>query len=168
MSEFSHPGSLLFVCMGNICRSPTAAAVVRHRLLELGLDKTVLVESAATHAYQIGQPAHPDTIRAAASRGYELSAHRARLIQPGDFNRFDLIIPMDRKNLSELRLIAPQGAESRIRLMMSFAEYLGVGEIPDPYGGPAAGFERVLDLVEAATTGLIRTCYPRRGPGSTF
>lgn len=159
------PSALLFVCLGNICRSPTAAAVVRARLGELGLGSDIRIDSAATHPYRVGHPAHADSVRAARKRGYDLGAHRARQVEPQDFHQFDYIIAMDNNNLRHLQEEAPQAHHARLCLMMSFAPYLGALEVPDPYGGVDQDFERVLDLVEGATTGLVRSLFGGRASG---
>lgn len=159
MSTPVAPGAVLFVCLGNICRSPMAAAVMRARLLEAGMADRVVVDSAATHAYRIDSPPHPETQRLAQARGYCLGDHRARLVMPGDFARFDLILGMDRMNLRALSVLAPTDAADRLRLLMDFAPYVGVQEVPDPYGGPPEGFVRTLDLIEAGVNGLLRRCF---------
>jgi protein-tyrosine phosphatase len=153
------PGAVLFVCLGNICRSPVAAAVMRARLDAAGLASAVRVDSAATHAYRIDSPAHPETRRLAELRGYDLGGHRARLVVPGDFNHFELILAMDRQNLAALSALAPAEADGRLQLLMDFAPGLGVQEVPDPYGGPPEGFVRALDLIEAGVNGMLRRCY---------
>ncbi len=158
-SERAQPGSVLFVCLGNICRSPVAAAVMRARLAESGMLGQVEIDSAATHAYQIGSLAHPETRRLAESRGYVLDEHRARLVVIGDFKRFELILAMDRRNLSALKALAPSTAAANLGLLMDYAPYLRVEEVPDPYGGPPEGFKRSLDLIEAGVNGLLRRCY---------
>jgi len=159
MSTPVAPEAVLFVCLGNICRSPMAAAVMRSRLAEAGIAAQVTVDSAATHTYRIASQAHPETRRLAEARGYCLNDHRARLVMPGDFSRFDLILAMDRMNLRALSALAPAGFEERLRLLMDFAPYVGVQEVPDPYGGPPEGFVRTLDLIEAGVNGLLRRCF---------
>ena len=146
---------ILFVCLGNICRSPTAEAVVRalaaRELPEVGLE----VDSAGTAGYHIGEPPDPRMQVAAARRGYELKALRARVVEPGDFERFDLILAMDRENLEVLHRRAPEQARERVRLFLEFSPDSEPREVPDPYYGGANGFEEVLDLVEAAARGLL-------------
>jgi protein-tyrosine phosphatase len=159
MSASDAPEAVLFVCLGNICRSPTAAAVMRARLAESGLTSRVHVDSAATHAYRIDAEAHPETRQVAQARGYSLEGHRARLVLPVDFDRFDLILAMDRMNLRALQSMAPTGSEERLQLLMDFAPYVGVPEIPDPYRGPPEGYVRTLDLIEAGVNGLLRRLY---------
>ena len=146
---------ILFVCLGNICRSPTAEAVVRalaaRELPEIGLE----VDSAGTAGYHVGEPPDPRMQAAAARRGYELKALRARVVEPRDFERFDLILAMDRENLAVLHRRAPEQARERVRLFLEFFPGGEPREVPDPYYGGPNGFEEVLDLVEAAARGLI-------------
>lgn len=146
---------LLFVCMGNICRSPTAEAVFIKVWQELAPDLPLRTDSAGTHAYHIGEPPDPRAQRAAARRGVDLSSQRARRVDVSDFERFHLILAMDRLNVELLRDLAPPEHHERIRLMLEFAPSLGKLEVPDPYYGGSNGFEHVLDLVEEASRGLI-------------
>ena len=126
-------------------------------------DLTLEVDSAGTAGYHIGEPPDPRTRAAAARRGYDLSTLRARVVEPGDFERFDLILAMDRENLRVLRRRAPAGAHERLRLFLEFAPQAHAAEdVPDPYYGGANGFEEVLDLVEAAARGLL--AHLRRRP----
>ena len=152
---------ILFVCLGNICRSPTAEAVVRalaaRELPEVGLE----VDSAGTAAYHVGEPPDPRMQAAAARRGYELKALRARVVEPRDFERFDLILAMDRENLEVLHRRAPEQARERVRLFLEFSPDSEPREVPDPYYGGANGFEEVLDLVEAAARGLLGYLHQR-------
>ena len=147
--------SLLFVCMGNICRSPTAEGVFRKIWLERAPELRLWLDSAGTHAYHIGNPPDPRSQRAALRRGVDLSDLRARRVQPEDFERFDLVLAMDHANVEILQDIAPQEYRERIRLMLEFAPDSGKVEVPDPYYGGANGFEYVLDLVEEASAGLL-------------
>ena len=146
---------LLFVCLGNICRSPTAEGVLRTLAAREAPELAIEVDSAGTAAYHAGEAPDPRTRQAAARRGYDLTALRARIVEPGDFERFDLIVAMDRENLRELRQRAPAGAHERLRLFLEFAPQAGPEDVPDPYYGGPNGFEEVLDLVEAATRGLL-------------
>src|SRR6516162_10951415 len=146
---------ILFVCLGNICRSPTAEAVVRalaaREAPELGLE----VDSAGTAGYHVGEPPDPRMRAAAARRGYNLNALRARVVEPRDFERFDLILAMDRENLAVLQRRAPEQARERVRLFLEFAPDGDLEEVPDPYYGGPNGFEEVLDLVEATARELL-------------
>jgi protein-tyrosine phosphatase len=155
MNENRKNLGVLFVCMGNICRSPTAEGVFRHVVREAGLIDVIEIDSAGTHTYHINNP--PDTRAASAAkrRGYSLDGIRARRIEEEDFDRFDYIIAMDLDNLALLREQAAKQHENKLHLFMHFSD-LPVDEVPDPYYGGAAGFERVLDLVEDASRGLLK------------
>lgn len=144
---------LLFVCLGNICRSPTAEAVFRLRAREAGLE--VEVESAGTGAWHIGAPPDERASAAGLAQGYDLSALRARQVVADDYDQFDLLLAMDHDNLETLRSQAPGKAHDRVRLFLSFDPGLGRESVPDPYYGGEGGFEEVLDLIEAASDGLI-------------
>lgn len=147
---------ILFVCLGNICRSPTAEAVLRviaaREAPELGIE----IDSAGTAGYHIGDPPDARSQQAGLRRGYDLAPLRARRVEAADFERFDFILAMDRENLSELQQRAPRGARARLHLFLEFAPDAGTVEVPDPYYGGPNGFEHVLDLVEAASSGLLR------------
>lgn len=159
---------VLMVCMGNICRSPTAEAVLRAKLERAGLAGQVLVDSAGTHGYHTGEPPDPRAIAAGQRRGYTLQGLRARPVQPEDFERFDCLLAMDQANLEWLQRKAPQGHRAALRLLLSSAPQLGEAEVPDPYYGPAQGFERVLDLVEGACEALLQQLaqHTEAGAGS--
>lgn len=144
---------ILLVCLGNICRSPTAHGVLEHRLRAAGLD-WVTVDSAGTAAYHQGNAPDARATAAAARRNVPLAHLRARQVVAADFEQFDLILAMDAQNLEDLRAQAPAGSLASVRLFMDFAKGLGA-EVPDPYYGGAAGFEQVLDMVEAVSDGLI-------------
>ena len=146
---------ILFVCLGNICRSPTAEGVVRAIAAREAPELTLELDSAGTADYHIGQPPDPRTRAAAARRGYDLSALRARMVETADFERFDLILAMDGENLQALRRRAPVHTHQRLRLFLEFAPEAGLRDVPDPYYGGPNGFEEVLDLIEAATRGLL-------------
>ena len=146
---------ILFVCLGNICRSPTAEGVLRTLAAREAPELAIEVDSAGTAAYHVDEPPDPRSRQAAARRGYDLSALRARIVEPGDFERFDLILAMDRENLRVLRQRAPAGADERLRLFLEFAPEAGPEDVPDPYYGGPNGFEEVLDLVEATTRSLL-------------
>lgn len=154
---------VLFVCLGNICRSPTAEGVMRKLLDDHGLAGRIEVDSAGTHAYHVGEPPDRRAAAAAARRGIDLSALRGRRVEPSDFHRFDYILAMDRENLSNLLAIAPPGQESKARLFLEFGTQRSITEVPDPYYGGADGFDRVLDLIEDAAQGLLRDIRDKRG-----
>lgn len=147
--------NLLMVCLGNICRSPTAHAVMQHKLNAAGLAATVAVDSAGTAAYHIGKAPDPRSIEAAARRGYDLRELRARQVSSSDFRHFDYLLAMDHSNHGNLlRLSGPDG-QSQVHLLLDFAADAGLREVPDPYYGGEQGFEQVLDLVEQACDGLL-------------
>lgn len=139
----------LFVCMGNICRSPTLEAVMRERIQRWNLSDTLEVDSAGTGDWHVGKPPDPRTRTAARQRGYDLDPLRARQVSPGDFQAFDLILAADRANLTELQRRCPANMQHKLVLALSVLPE-GPREIPDPYFGGSDGFETVLDLVEAA------------------
>ena len=147
---------VLMVCMGNICRSPTAEAVLRHKLRAAGLHARVAVDSAGMIDHHRGSPPDPRAIRHAALRGYDLASLRARVVEPADFERFDWMLAMDEANLRWLRKQLPAGATVRTELLLEQAPQLGLTEVPDPYYGSPAGFERVLDLIEAGCDGFLQ------------
>ena len=146
---------ILFVCLGNICRSPTAEAVLRALAAREAPELDLEVDSAGTAGYHVGEPPDPRTRQAAARRGYDLGSLRARVVEPADFERFELILAMDSENLSVLRGRAPAAAHERLRLFLEFAPEGSADDVPDPYYGGPNGFEEVLDLVEAAARGLL-------------
>lgn len=154
---------VLMVCMGNICRSPTAEGVLRARLASAGLADRVRVDSAGTHAYHVGEPPDERSQAHAARRGYDLSTQRARAVQDDDFDRFDLLLAMDWDNLALLQERCPPAARRKLKRLMEFGRGTGSEVVPDPYYGGAAGFDHVLDLVEAACDGLIE--HLARTPG---
>ena len=152
---------VLFVCMGNICRSP-AVQVMFERLCEAqGLADLIEADSAGTHAYHVGEPPDRRMQAAASRRGIDLSAPRARPIEADDFDCFDYILVMDRTNLADLEATFPESA-NRPRLLMSFTKEPDM-EVPDPYYGGELGFEHVLDLVEEAARGLLKEISRERG-----
>jgi protein-tyrosine phosphatase len=146
---------ILFVCLGNICRSPTAEAVFRAVAAREAPELVIEVDSAGTAGYHVGEPPDARTRAAASRRGYDLSPLRARMVAPTDFEEFDLILAMDLQNLKVLHRRAPDHARERVRLFLEFAPEAVVTEVPDPYYGGPNGFEEVLDLVEAASRGLL-------------
>ena len=146
---------VLMVCTGNICRSPTAEGVLRAKLQRLGLHGRVEVDSAGTHGYHTSEPPDPRAIRHAAQRGYDISRLKARPVTDEDFARFDWVLAMDETHLLWLRKRQPPDTPARTDLLMAYArQHADVPEIPDPYYGGPAGFDRVLDLVEDACEGL--------------
>jgi protein-tyrosine phosphatase len=146
---------VLFVCTGNICRSPTAEGVFRKLVVDAGLDGEIAIESAGTHGYHVGDPPDPRMQAAARARGYDLSRLRARRVGYSDFHRFDLIVVMDEFHREALAQLAPPTAQHKVRLMMEFARRKDYQTVPDPYYGGPEGFELVLDLLEEAAEGLL-------------
>jgi protein-tyrosine phosphatase len=151
---------ILFVCMGNICRSPTAEVVFRTRAERAGVADRVTVASAGTGDWHVGMPPDPRAIAHAAKRGYDLAGLRARQVVEEDFERFDWILAMDQVNLRDLRALRPPSFAGRLGLFLDFVPHLGLRDVPDPYYGAALHFERVLDLVERASDGLITQLFP--------
>lgn len=152
---------VIFVCMGNICRSPTAEAVFRHYVEEAGLAEHIQIDSAGTHDYHIGDPPDLRTQRAAQQRGYDMKALRGRQVEAGDFRRFDYVLAMDQANLAMLRRITPPDSDTQARLFLEYARHHFEREVPDPYYGGADGFERVLDMAEDAAQGLLQEIRQR-------
>ncbi|MCF8199284.1 MAG: low molecular weight phosphotyrosine protein phosphatase [Sulfuritalea sp.] len=148
---------ILFVCTGNICRSPTAEGVARGLAQRLGLAGQFEFDSAGTHGYHIGEAPDPRSVAAARRRGYELAALRARRVTEFDFVRFDHLLAMDREHLELLRHTCPREQQAKLKLFLEFSEGFDEDEVPDPYYGGPQGFEHVLDLVEDAATRLIQT-----------
>ena len=158
--------SICFVCLGNICRSPTAEGVMRQLVGEAKLAERILVDSAGTGDWHIGEPPDERAQQAAARRGIDLAALRGRQIAAADFERFDLLIAMDDKNVAALRQVCPPAQRDKIRLLMEFVPETdsrcgGAREVADPYFGGAEGFEQVLDQCEAACRGLIAALRPQ-------
>lgn len=145
---------VLFVCSGNICRSPTAEGVLRKRVEQVGLN--VEVDSAGTHGYHAGEPPDPRAIKAAAARGYDIAKQRARRLHSDDYNAFDLLLALDAGHLHIMRKQCPPEHLHKLRLLMSYAPALGVDEVPDPYYGPVQGFDQVLGMIESAVDGLVQ------------
>jgi protein-tyrosine phosphatase len=146
---------VLFVCLGNICRSPTAEGVFRDLLSREAPALETEIDSAGTADYHVGEPPDLRSQRAAARRHIDLSGLRARQVRRGDFENFDFILAMDRDNLRELEAIRPRQSRARVQLFLDYAPQLGLCDVPDPYYGDASGFEQVLDLCAAASRGLI-------------
>ena len=155
MNTESNPVRILFVCMGNICRSPTAHGVFRRLVIDEGLSHRIEIDSAGTHAYHIGEPPDRRARDTARMRGIDIGDLRARLAEPDDFVRFHYVLAMDRDNYENLARLCPNGMEDRLRLFMDFAPELGIREVPDPYYGGQRGFEQVFDMVESAARGLL-------------
>jgi protein-tyrosine phosphatase len=145
---------VLFVCMGNICRSPTAEGVFRKMVSQSVLSGHVDIDSAGTHGYHVGAPPDPRAIEHAARRGYDLTPLRGRQVMGSDFSRFDLILAADEMNVRALKTIGPSRLHHKIQLLLDFGGPEDEYEVPDPYGGNGNDFERVLDLVEEACAGL--------------
>lgn len=152
---------VLFVCMGNICRSPMAQGVLEHRLYEEQLDDHVAVDSAGTHHYHTGEPPDRRGVAAAGRRGIDIAGQRARPVRDDDFMNFDLILAMDSDNERNLRGICPPFYADRVRLVMEFAPELREHEIPDPYYVGGEGFEKVLDMLELCMEGLMDELHDR-------
>ncbi len=146
---------VLFICMGNICRSPTAEGVFRRLVAERAPGLDIEIESAGTHDYHVGDPPDRRAIAAAARRGIDISSLRARAVEQADFARFDLLIAMDRLNREVLLDRSPHQYRDRVRLFLEFAPAIDEDDVPDPYYGGPVGFERVLDLAEEASIGLL-------------
>jgi len=147
---------ILFVCMGNICRSPTAEAVMRRLVEEAGLQNRIVVDSAGTHDYHVGAPPDPRAQAVAKRRGYELSALRARQVTCEDFSAFDLILAMDFNNLGWLQDHCPAPLQNRLGLLMPYAQNRSAAIVHDPYYRSAKDFECVLDYIEDACQGLVQ------------
>jgi protein-tyrosine phosphatase len=147
--------SVLFVCMGNICRSPTAEGVFRRRVEDAGLVRAVHIESAGTHAYHIGEPPDSRSQEYAAKRGYDLSKQRARKVSASDFAKFDYLLAMDHDNLALMEAACPPQYRHKLGLFMQFAKNCDSEVVPDPYYGGGTGFDLVLNYIEDAADGLI-------------
>ena len=149
---------VLFVCMGNICRSPTAEGVFRHKVEQASLYDRITIDSAGTHAYHVGNPPDARAQDATLKRNIDLSSQRARRVSSDDFSTFDYVIAMDDSNKRDLLSICPAGFEDRIHLFLDFAK-CDETEVPDPYYGQGRGFEIVLNLVEEAADGLLKRIH---------
>jgi protein-tyrosine phosphatase len=147
--------AVLFCCTGNICRSPTAEGVFRQKVAEAKLSDRIRIDSAGTHDYHVGETPDPRAPAAARARGYDISALRARRVEREDFRRFDLVLAMDHDNRAFLARLAPPSENHKLKLMMEYARRYAVPDVPDPYGGEAGDFERVLEMLEDATEGLL-------------
>jgi protein-tyrosine phosphatase len=165
---------VLFICMGNICRSPTAEAVFADLVRRTAPHAGIEVDSAATHDYHIGHPPDRRSVATARRRGIDLSALRSRLLVPEDFARFDLLLVMDEQNRRDALARAPRAAAGggaapaeRVRLLLDYAPQLGVREVPDPYYGEQRDFDLVLDVIEAAARGLLARLTSEPNPAAS-
>ena len=149
------PRRVLFVCLGNICRSPLAEGVFRALAEEAGLADGLVIDSAGIGDWHAGDPPDPRAQAAARSRGIDIGRQRARQVRAADFAAFDLLLAMDESNAEALRAIAPAPHAHKVRLLLDYAPELGLREVPDPYYGGDGGFAHVLDLVETAAGGLL-------------
>ncbi len=147
--------SVLFVCMGNICRSPTAEGLFRDHVSRAELDFEIRIDSAGTHAYHVGEPPDPRATRAARKRGIDISHQRARAVEAGDFHSFNYILAMDSANLERLSQLQPVDSSAELNLLLNYCQDLNVDAVPDPYYGGASGFEHVLDLLDTACSALV-------------
>ena len=161
------PFRILCVCMSNVCRSPTAEAVLRHLIARKGLADRIEVSSAGTHGYRAGDACDPNSQRAAWAKGYDLSSIRARRIGWQDLEDFDLILAMDRTNLYNLRRMATEDQLMRIRLLMDYATHFTEDEVPDPYLTLGARFDLVLEMIEDAASGLIEELRRQLDPADS-
>jgi protein-tyrosine phosphatase len=152
MVQMSQKTSVLFVCLGNICRSPTAEAVFKHKAAKAGLD--LIIDSAGTHGYHIGKAPDKRSQAAGVERGYSFKGLKCRRVDESDFEKFDYILAMDESNLSNLHGMSPSQHHNKVHLFLAFADNQDK-EVPDPYYGGKKGFDLVLDLIEEASDGLI-------------
>jgi protein-tyrosine phosphatase len=152
---------VLFVCMGNICRSPMAEGVFRQLIRQAGLEEVVKVASAGTHAFHVGEAPDKRAQAVASKRGFDISDLRATRVKEKDFDEFDMILAMDWDNLSLLQQMAPKRTHHKLQLLMRFATEHESATIPDPYYGNAQGFEQVLDYIEDACNGLLEVAKRR-------
>lgn len=148
--------AVLFVCTANICRSPTAAAVLQGHLRARGADDRFEVASAGTHDYHVGKPPFATAVEVAKARGIEIVDHVARRVSPGDFDRYDFILAMDRANVAALRSIAPTRSKRKIELLLEYGDKYHGLEVPDPYGGEVKDFELALDMIDDGCEGLVK------------
>lgn len=154
--------AILFVCMGNICRSPTAEGVFRGKVEAIGLHDQLRIDSAGTHAYHVGEAPDMRSQEYALKRGYNLSTQRARQVNKNDFEEFDLILAMDKDNLHNLQKLCPMQHQHKLKLMMSYASHSPSDIVPDPYYGGGRGFDTVLDYLEDAADGLVKVLKGER------
>ncbi|MDP2878850.1 MAG: low molecular weight protein-tyrosine-phosphatase [Sulfuricella sp.] len=154
--------SVLFVCMGNICRSPTAEGVFRHQVSETGQTDNIIIDSAGTHDYHIGAAPDRRAQQAALQRGYDLGGLRGRQVDAMDFHEFDYILAMDRENLANLFQVCPPHEQRKLKLFMEFSRGFSEREVPDPYYGGNQGFEKVLNMAEDAASGLLEEILAKK------
>ena len=155
--------AVLFVCLGNICRSPSSEGIFRHLVTKENLNLNIHIDSAGTASYHVGHPPDQRATAAAAKRDVDITNLRARQTEPADFYEFDYIIAMDRMNYEDLKYMAPTDYGGEIRLFMEFTHNWQEQEVPDPYYGGGGGFERVLDMIEDAAAGLLEQIKKSRG-----
>ena len=156
------PVKVLFVCMGNICRSPTAHGVMQKLVDEQGLSQYVQVDSAGTHSYHVGNPPDPRSQATAKRRGVDLSSQRARRFVSSDFLDYDYLLAMDTGNLADMRALRPDEASARLQLMLEYSSRYSEREVPDPYFGDD-GFDLVYDMIDDASRGLLRHIRAEHG-----
>jgi len=160
------PVRVLFVCTGNICRSPTAEGIFLKLVRDAGLEQRIVADSAGTHGYHVGEPPDGRTCDAATRRGYDLSGLRARKFERADFHKFDLVLAMDRENHAHLARLVPASEGHKLKMMMEYARRFRAAEVPDPYYGGSRGFDLVLDMLEDAAHGLLEAiAQKQRAPG---
>ncbi|MDO3387147.1 low molecular weight protein-tyrosine-phosphatase [Gilvimarinus sp. SDUM040013] len=147
--------NVLFVCLGNICRSPTAEGLFKAEIVRAGLADVIATDSAGTGGWHVGNPPDKRAIKAAAERGIDISVLRARQVQGRDFEKFDYVLAMDQSNLADLKRLRPGDYTGQLNLFLDYADNVGESEVPDPYYGGDEGFEHVLDLIEQASKGLL-------------
>jgi protein-tyrosine phosphatase len=158
--------SVLVVCTGNICRSPTGEGVMRRLARERGLEDRIRIASAGTHDYHVGEPPDPRTVKHASKRGYDLSAQRAAQVTKEDFEAFDYILAMDRGHLRILKQMQPPGARAKVGLFLEASGKWKGEDVPDPYYGEGSGFDLVLDMVEEAAARWIDRFEAELDPGT--
>lgn len=148
--------SILFVCTANICRSPTAAGVLRKLIARAGKEDDFEIDAAGTHDYHVGKPPFPTAVEVSKQRGYDITHHLARRIVQNDFDHFDLIIAMDKANVASLKMIAPTRSKQKIELLLEYGDRYHGEEVPDPYGGEVQDFEIALARIEDGCRGLVK------------
>jgi low molecular weight protein-tyrosine phosphatase len=160
--QTGRPVRVLFVCTGNICRSPTAEGIFLKLVRGARLGELIVADSAGTHGYHVGEPPDRRMCEAATRRGYDLSVLRARKFERSDFHDFDLVLAMDRENHAHLAGIAPASEAHKLKMMMQYARRFREHEVPDPYYGGSRGFELVVDMLEDASRGLLEAIIEER------